>query len=95
MINAGAIITCSMLKTLVKPEMTLAEKFDYTLAYFQVLAICILCHTEETQTCHFIIFSAFAFFRVNSSVFVDLTENVWRRAVWFQQRCFLVRTRGS
>lgn len=36
MINAGAIITCSLLKTLVKPEMTLAEKFDYTLAYFQV-----------------------------------------------------------
>lgn len=36
MINAGAIITCSLLKTLIKPEMTLAEKFDYTLAYFQV-----------------------------------------------------------
>lgn len=36
MINAGAIITCSLLKTLIKPEMTLAEKFDYTLSYFQV-----------------------------------------------------------
>lgn len=36
MINAGAIMTCSLLKTLVKPEMTLAEKFDYTLAYFKV-----------------------------------------------------------
>lgn len=36
MINAGAIITCSLLKTLIKPEMTLAEKFDYTLSYFRV-----------------------------------------------------------
>jgi glutaminase len=30
MINAGAILVCSLLKTLVHPEMTLAEKFDYT-----------------------------------------------------------------
>lgn len=36
MINAGAIITCSLLKTLIKPEMTLAEKFDYTMSFFQV-----------------------------------------------------------
>lgn len=35
MINAGAILICSLLKTLIKPEMTLAEKFDYTLSYFQ------------------------------------------------------------
>lgn len=36
MINAGAILICSLLKTLVKPEMTLAEKFDYTLETFTV-----------------------------------------------------------
>ena len=36
MINAGAILVCSLLKTLVKPEMTLAEKFDYTMQTFQV-----------------------------------------------------------
>lgn len=36
MINAGAILICSLLKTLVKPEMTLAEKFDYTLETFKV-----------------------------------------------------------
>lgn len=36
MINAGAILVCSLLKTLVKPEMTLAEKFDYTMNYFKV-----------------------------------------------------------
>ncbi|KAE8751564.1 hypothetical protein FOCC_FOCC001811 [Frankliniella occidentalis] len=38
MINAGAILVCSLLKTLVKPEMTLAEKFDYTMNYFKRLA---------------------------------------------------------
>jgi len=36
MINAGAILVCSLLKTLVKPEMTLAEKFDFTMNYFKV-----------------------------------------------------------
>lgn len=35
MINAGAILICSLLKSLVKPEMTLAEKFDYTLQMLQ------------------------------------------------------------
>uniref|UniRef100_A0A1B6DQU4 glutaminase n=1 Tax=Clastoptera arizonana TaxID=38151 RepID=A0A1B6DQU4_9HEMI len=38
MINAGAILVCSLLKTLVKSEMTLAEKFDYTMNYFKRLA---------------------------------------------------------
>ncbi|XP_026473486.1 glutaminase liver isoform, mitochondrial-like isoform X2 [Ctenocephalides felis] len=38
MINAGAILVCSLLKTLVKPEMTLAEKFDYMTTYFKRLA---------------------------------------------------------
>ncbi|XP_046384449.1 glutaminase liver isoform, mitochondrial-like isoform X2 [Ischnura elegans] len=38
MINAGAILICSLLKTLVKPEMTLAEKFDFTMGYFKKLA---------------------------------------------------------
>ncbi|BES91721.1 Glutaminase [Nesidiocoris tenuis] len=38
MINAGAIIICSLLKTLVHPEMTLAEKFDFTMDYFKRLA---------------------------------------------------------
>ncbi|XP_067008657.2 glutaminase liver isoform, mitochondrial isoform X1 [Anabrus simplex] len=38
MINAGAILVCSLLKTLVKPEMTLAEKFDFTMNYFKRLA---------------------------------------------------------
>lgn len=38
MINAGAILVCSLLKTLVKPEMTLAEKFDYTQDWFQRMA---------------------------------------------------------
>lgn len=36
MINAGAILVCSLLKTLVKPEMTLAEKFDYTQQWLMV-----------------------------------------------------------
>ncbi|XP_021949726.1 glutaminase liver isoform, mitochondrial isoform X2 [Folsomia candida] len=35
MVNAGAIIVCSLLKTMVRPELTLAEKFDYTLQYFK------------------------------------------------------------
>lgn len=35
MINAGAILICSLLKSLIKPEMTLAEKFDYTLSMLQ------------------------------------------------------------
>lgn len=38
MINAGAILVCSLLKTLVNPEMTLAEKFDYTQTWFQKLS---------------------------------------------------------
>ncbi|KAF6213431.1 hypothetical protein GE061_011150 [Apolygus lucorum] len=38
MINAGAIIICSLLKTLVHPEMTLAEKFDFTMTYFKKMA---------------------------------------------------------
>lgn len=38
MINAGAILVCSLLKTLVNPEMTLAEKFDYTQMWFQKMA---------------------------------------------------------
>lgn len=36
MINAGAIIVCSLLKTLVAPEMSLAEKFDFTMNFFEV-----------------------------------------------------------
>lgn len=36
MINAGAILVCSLLKTLIKPEMTSAEKFDFTMNYFEV-----------------------------------------------------------
>lgn len=37
MINAGSILVCSLLKTLVHPEMTLAEKFDFTMNYFKRL----------------------------------------------------------
>lgn len=36
MINAGAILVCALLKTLAHPEMTLAEKFDFTMNYFEV-----------------------------------------------------------
>ena len=36
MINAGAILVCTLLKTLVTPEMNLAEKFDFTMNYFKV-----------------------------------------------------------
>ncbi|XP_077292117.1 glutaminase isoform X2 [Arctopsyche grandis] len=38
MINAGAILVCAILKTLVKPEMTLAEKFDYVMDFFKRMA---------------------------------------------------------
>lgn len=38
MINAGAILCCALLKTLVHPEMTLAEKFDYTQQWFKRLS---------------------------------------------------------
>ncbi|XP_063914832.1 glutaminase kidney isoform, mitochondrial-like isoform X1 [Zophobas morio] len=38
MINAGAILVSALLKTIADPEMTLAEKFDYTLNYFVRLA---------------------------------------------------------
>ncbi|XP_044765806.1 glutaminase kidney isoform, mitochondrial isoform X1 [Coccinella septempunctata] len=38
MINAGAILICALLKTTVNPEMTLAEKFDFTMNYFERLA---------------------------------------------------------
>jgi hypothetical protein len=39
MINAGAILVCTLLKTLVTPEMTLAEKFDFTMNYFKVSSL--------------------------------------------------------
>lgn len=39
MINAGAILICALLKTLVKSEMTLAEKFDFTMNYFEVSSL--------------------------------------------------------
>ncbi|XP_034943764.1 glutaminase liver isoform, mitochondrial [Chelonus insularis] len=38
MINAGAILICSLLKSLIKPEMTLAEKFDFTMNCFKRMA---------------------------------------------------------
>ncbi|CAH2007886.1 unnamed protein product [Acanthoscelides obtectus] len=38
MINAGAIIICSLLKTMYNPDMSSAEKFDFTLNYFERLA---------------------------------------------------------
>lgn len=39
MVNAGAIIVCSLLKQMVRPEMSLAEKFDYTYHYFKASSI--------------------------------------------------------
>lgn len=36
MVNAGAIVVCSLLQSLVKPDMTSAEKFDYTQEWFKV-----------------------------------------------------------
>lgn len=45
MINAGAILVCSLLQTLVKPELTLAEKFDYVQHYFSVSFILYLALT--------------------------------------------------
>lgn len=38
MINAGSILTCSLIKTLVHPEMGLAEKYDYTQHYISRMA---------------------------------------------------------
>lgn len=38
MINAGAIVVCSLLLSLVKPEMKLSDKFDYIASYFKRLA---------------------------------------------------------
>ncbi|TMW40212.1 hypothetical protein DOY81_014708 [Sarcophaga bullata] len=38
MINAGAILTCSLIHALIKPEMTAAEKFDYVMQWFKRLS---------------------------------------------------------
>ncbi|XP_017079036.1 glutaminase liver isoform, mitochondrial isoform X4 [Drosophila eugracilis] len=38
MINAGAILTCSLMNALVKPDMTSAEIFDYTMSWFKRLS---------------------------------------------------------
>ncbi|XP_017868605.1 PREDICTED: glutaminase liver isoform, mitochondrial isoform X1 [Drosophila arizonae] len=38
MINAGAILTCSLMSALVKPDMTSAEIFDYTMSWFKRLS---------------------------------------------------------
>ncbi|KAJ8937583.1 hypothetical protein NQ314_011784 [Rhamnusium bicolor] len=39
MINAGAIIICSLLKTIHHPEMSSAEKFDFTMNYFECCSL--------------------------------------------------------
>ena len=33
-VNAGAILTVSLLQRLIQPQMSMAEKFDYILDYF-------------------------------------------------------------
>nr|CAD7413903.1 unnamed protein product [Timema poppensis] len=38
MVNAGAIMVCALLQTLVKPTMTLPEKFDFLLNYLRRMA---------------------------------------------------------
>lgn len=38
MINAGAILSCSLLQTLIRPEMSPAEKFDFTLQCFKKMS---------------------------------------------------------
>lgn len=38
MINAGAIVSATLLMTLVKPEMNMAEKFDYVKRWYERLA---------------------------------------------------------
>lgn len=48
MVNAGAIIVISLLKSMVRPELTLAEKFDYTLQYFKVMTVAKPQTTENT-----------------------------------------------
>lgn len=39
MINAGAILVCALLKTMAGPDMSLAEKFDFTMNYFEVSVV--------------------------------------------------------
>lgn len=38
MINAGAILTCSIIHALIKSDMTAAEKFDYVMTWFKRLS---------------------------------------------------------
>ncbi|XP_034253762.1 glutaminase kidney isoform, mitochondrial-like [Thrips palmi] len=38
MVNSGAIVLCSLLKDLIYPEMTSAQKFEYTLHFIQRMA---------------------------------------------------------
>jgi len=37
MVNSGAIMSASILLQLVKPEMTMAEKYDYVYGFFKVI----------------------------------------------------------
>lgn len=53
MINAGAILVCALLKTLVRPEMTLAEKFDFTMNYFEVNNPSTAVGCPRTKMCNF------------------------------------------
>ena len=39
MVNAGAIVVCSLLKSMILPEMSVSEKFDYTHHYFKVYMV--------------------------------------------------------
>lgn len=57
MINAGSILTCALLNTLVHPEMSLAEKFDFTQNYFSVSSFRV---TACNTNCKFLSFTTFS-----------------------------------
>ena len=38
MVNSGAIMSTSILLHLVKPEMNMAQKYDYVMAFFKRMA---------------------------------------------------------
>lgn len=54
MINAGAILVCALLKTLVKPEMSLAEKFKYTQKWFIVCIKRMFCYLISKNILKFV-----------------------------------------
>ena len=53
MLNAGAILSAGVAATLVEPDMTNSEKFDYIQQYFKVSNVLADCFYDPNSFCNY------------------------------------------